>query len=618
MRGCRFWQTPSLSPLTKLFFGPLIEQVVRSFSVMFSPELQRFVVFNRDLRHQKAPAHREYDVNPDAFVSVEGVEEWLAAFQTLRLTRQDPRLNRGIDIVSACTCPGIFCRSDCSMRSVQEDFLPDLDTPCVIPDIEEHRLTLPDCAYCMMGGCDEHTEMTFSNRPVLQPQLDVVPSGDHQTSPQDLFPAALCHSACTVHHQHMYFGAPGLTPAERRAFGVPRDPPLFPPTYQPRVVEPASSSATGDRDPLRLAAPFVLSITMYDKPRVWDVGSGDGERARVLERELPGTEVVAYDPSPFSASEYSGLAIRDIKSKFDVILLSQVLHHLVCSDPVLWVKSLVAHLAPKGVVVVREDIWNGESSHWRSLDSAHSKYHDNLGPVCFVTRSYLLRIFAQAGLIMVPAVPPDNFPMLRARGYRGQVYHFCVDTTKSMSDYYSMQKRLSANYSRLRDTMLNSALRPEHYKPLYEEGCNPAPFQIPYIRYLRDHASDAVTHFEEVRKYGMTRFMDQAEDVPPNADPNCPSVQDFTDKFFLLAMATINTRNRRSVSLEDVLKHVSCRDDSPTQPLAREHAKLAAQRLEDRKIIVRRGIYYEPGPNYMAAVNSRARYRPIVINTTEP
>jgi len=339
-----------------------------------------------------------------------------------------------------------------------------------------------------------------------------------------------------------------------------------------------------------------------------DYGSGDGQRARVLQEQFPHARVVPYDLSYFSASTASGLQLSDLKGMFDVIILNQVLHHLICRDPVVWARGLADRLSPTGVVVVREDIWNGDSTHWRTLDEAHDKYHDGMNRPAFLTRNYLIRCMAEAGLMFLPAVPPDNYPIMRARGFRGQVYHFCRDVSKSMDTYYGTLKRLVANFQRLRDTVLNAQQRPDNYAPLYQEGAKPGPLPISYVSYMRDRDDKFFTQVDEVQKYGLTRFMGQADlRVPWESLPESEK-QAYDEKFLLLAFATVANGRSDGVTMSVVLSHLNARPDSRATPLQRDRAQSAAIRLEMTGALRRSGKLYLPGPRYNEELALRTVY----------
>jgi len=405
-------------------------------------------------------------------------------------------------------------------------------------------------------------------------------------------------------HVHDYFAISCVPAAQRLDYHIPPVVQPFPP-----YIEPDGSVPDITRDPLRKLAPFVLACTVYHRPRILDYGSGDGFLSQAIKTYIERSSVVPYDGSVFSASPFSGLTLSDLKTKFDVIVLNQVLHHLVCRDPIGWARQLSSLLGPMGIIVVREDIWNGTVGHWNDLNSAHDKYHDNMNSACFTTRNHLIRTFAAAGLMMLPVLPPDDYPLLRARGYRGQVYHFCADTTKSMSVYYGVLKRLTANYQRLQNTMYNARKMPDDYGPLYAEGNRPGPLHLSYLSYMRDNPSKYVTQVEELQKYGMTRFMGQPDTRWTGSTGSEAYRQQLGDeKYVLLTIATLVDNSSAPVALEQVLRHMNSRPDTQVIPTTRVAAKLAIERLIQKRVIQLTGKQYSPGPEYTRYLTEASRY----------
>jgi hypothetical protein len=372
-------------------------------------------------------------------------------------------------------------------------------------------------------------------------------------------------------------------------------------TDQAEKLEDTTPEETpvSDRDPLRLAAPFVLAASVYTNPKILDFGSGDGERAAVLQQNFPGADVTPYDPMPLSGSPLAGMKLKDCRAKYDVIILSQVLHHVVTKDPVRWLIKLKSLLSPKGMIVVREDIWSGLLAQWNQLDYCHSKYHDHLGPVCFLTRPTLLSIFARAGLFYVPVEPPDNFPLFRARGYRGQVYHFTPDETKSFSRYQELMLKLTANATRLRHSMLNDERRPEKYRPLFDQAADSGPIPYACLDYIRDTTKPHAAQIHYVRKYGMERFATQALVTDPSRGKAPDDGSPWACKVYLLTVATL-LHDGKSPTHGEVMKAISARTISNVVPVKKADGKLALAYLVHCDVLVHTEHGISPGPKYSA------------------
>jgi 2-polyprenyl-3-methyl-5-hydroxy-6-metoxy-1,4-benzoquinol methylase len=99
---------------------------------------------------------------------------------------------------------------------------------------------------------------------------------------------------------------------------------------------------------------------------ILDVGCGDGlllqeVARRIGAREVHGIDVKIQPNLAFEASKYDGLTIPFDTAKFDVVTISDVLHHATDADATL--REAIRVVKPTGAVIIKDHFCFGPWSH---------------------------------------------------------------------------------------------------------------------------------------------------------------------------------------------------------------------------------------------------------------
>ena len=198
-----------------------------------------------------------------------------------------------------------------------------------------------------------------------------------------------------------------LGPAVRRAFG----------RYEHQVAE-AWRAVFFDLD--RFAD--LIQARVPRAARVLEVGCGEGAMTERLASRYPDAELLAIDITPRVGRLFRGdkrqvsfrqvdteTVARERGSVFDLVVMSDVLHHVSLAGREPLISSIGQLLAPKGTLVLKDWMRAGPPIHWLCAASDMFLTGDR---VSYFKAPELCRLlegqFGEGSLLTQIAIPPWN------------------------------------------------------------------------------------------------------------------------------------------------------------------------------------------------------------------
>jgi len=216
----------------------------------------------------------------------------------------------------------------------------------------------------------------------------------------------------------------------------PRDAAWAPPRICDRLIPPLEAQLL----------PFLPALACFSAPRVLYLGPlGDGV-ATYIQDTYAMSRVLCTGYSVFTGDDLPAVDITEIEDVFDVIIVDRYLHHLVCRCPSYWFSVLKERLSTRGIIVVREDIWDGTQAHWVQLCTRHLRVCGTLHPPCFLTEWAVQRPAFDAGLDIM-----DHLPFDYCKGISpGRIYHWTRGDVDPPEKEYVISELLRFHADRMR------------------------------------------------------------------------------------------------------------------------------------------------------------------------
>lgn len=141
---------------------------------------------------------------------------------------------------------------------------------------------------------------------------------------------------------------------------------------------------------IRKRLPFILEY-LEDGEAVLDIGAFNRELGSRIRKYYPTIIYESLDIDPSYQHDYS--SFEEVKEKFDMVLLFDVIEHLDCERGREMVGKIFEILEPGGRVILTNPNVYTPSRYWKDVSHTTPYHHEELGPVFLSQRFESTELF---------------------------------------------------------------------------------------------------------------------------------------------------------------------------------------------------------------------------------